>query len=672
MVYWSCSERYIVRLRPACVVSSALLALLAIVGCGGSSSGSTGGGTANPPFTYIVTTSAPSVTFPSTTVGSIATMAVTLTNGGTAPIVFNSIALNNTTATAFSQTSTCGTTLMVASSCTATITFAPTVAGPAAANLTFTDNATAGPQTVSITGTGAAAVSTISVPPSPFVNVTVGLPSPTLIITYTNLGTGAIVFSGVALAGANPSLFSLSTTCTGTLAPNAACTASVIFTPVTSGSFSASVVFSDNFPSGSQTVALTGSAIAIASAANTQDCSVATGFCPELNLLGDPLAPGGFHGYADPSMRKDPNSPIIYFAYSWARTLSDGTHVVDLHLASSANNGASFTELGPLYQSTQSTQTTSTAYNSVNDSSTETIDLLPVPLTGTNTGQTLWVQAHQSYLVKPQAGIYDQLNATSLISVSAVQLTAAQQASSSAAGAALLGLASAPEARLAAVSTDPNRNPTQSLAALSPATSKCGNFGQPALWYQAGTLYLALECSEITGTGQVDANELAHFLYSTTPSGPDASQWTWAYAGEFATGAQAAKLGALASENVAYQFFTEPEFALSKSGQLLLILTPSVFAPQTAQQPVIQYGCRTIPVTSLSPTGITLDTDAATGAPVVTSRITETDLYTAPNEGPAACTYEPAATSGVVIGRKYENDPTYGFYIYPVATGIFP
>ena len=280
------------------------------------------------------------------------------------------------------------------------------------------------------------------------------------------------------------------------------------------------------------------------------------------------------------------------------------------------------------------------------------------------------MQAHLSYLVKPLAGIYDQLNPTALISVTAVQLASPAAAT---AGTSLLALSSAAtgEARLGLSDTDATRNVTQNLGTLNANTAKCGNWGQPALWYQGGVLYLALECSEITGNGNIDANELAHFLYSTTPAGTDASKWTWAYVGEFATLAQAAKLGALASEGVSYQFFTEPEFALTKSGQLVIVLTPSIFAPASAQQPVIQYGCRVVPVT-LTPTSVALDIDATTGAPVVIAKTTEADLYTGVNEGPAACTYEPTSNLGIIMGRKFENDPTLGFYIYPVNSGIAP
>jgi hypothetical protein len=79
-----------------------------------------------------------------------------------------------------------------------------------------------------------------------------------------------------------------------------------------------------------------------------------------------------------------------------------------------------------------------------------------------------------------------------------------------------------------------------------------------------------------------------------------------------------------------------------------------------------------VPVTSLSPTGITLDTDTTTGALAVTGKLAESDLYSGVNEGPAACTYEPTAINGMIMGRKFENDPTYGFYIYPVNSNVLP
>ena len=530
-------------------------------------------------------------------------------------------------------------------------------------------------------GSSSAPVSTYSATTNPATltfSTPTGIASTAQTVMLTNSGSGALTLTGPVLSGAGSGGYAITANSCGTssasvmLAPSATCSVSLALSATSGGTFAATLSFSGNLTNSPQ-VTLTGATLTSATAANTADCSVTGGTCAPLfngtnptgQLPSDPIAAGGFHGYADPSIRKDPNSSAIYLAYSWAKSLTDGTHVVDLHLASSANGGSTWSEVGTLYQSVQTTQTSSTAYSSTDDSSTETVDLLPIPLTGASAGQTLWVQAHQSYLVAPKGGIYDQLNATNLISVTAVQLTSPAL---SGVGAALLALSSAPEGRLGAAGTDASRNVTQTLTTLSASTLKCANWGQPALWYQTGTLYLALECTEFTGNGQVDGNELAHFVHATTPSGTDASKWIWGYVGEFTTAAQAAKLGT--AEGASYSFFTEPEFVATKNG-LAILATPGAFAPQTSQQPVIQYGCRVIPV-ALTPTSVTLDTDATTGGPVVTATITEKDLYTGVNEGPAACTYDSDSSSGVIMGRKYENDPTYGFYIYPLATGINP
>jgi hypothetical protein len=594
-------------------------------------------------------------------------------------MTISGIAISGANSTSFGQAGTCGASLGAGASCAVTVSFSPTITGPLAGSLTFADNAAGSPQTVVLSGTGvAAAYSALIVPASiAFQPVTVGLSSAPQAFTVKNTGTGALTLTGISLSGGGFTVVGGGSCLIGSsLAPGASCTANVVSSPTASGNASANFIvqFSGTVSVSPSGAAVVGSGVATAIGANAVDCSVSAAHCPGTfspggQLATDPISAGGFHGYADPSMRKDPNSGLIYMAYSWPKTLADGTHVVDLHLSASADLGNTFTYVGPLYQSVQTTQTASSAYSAINDSSTETIDLLPVPLSGSNAGQTLWVQAHQSYLVAPKGGIYDQLDATSTISVSAVQL-----ASPAGVGAAtaLLGLSTAPEARLGAASTDASRNITQSLYGLATASQKCGNWGQATLWYQTGTLYLALECSEITGTSGIDANELAHFLYSTSPVGSDASKWTWSYVGEFATGAQAAKMGALGSEGVGYQFFTEPEFVQTTTGQLAILLTPSVFAPQSSTQPVTQYGCRLVPILALSPSGITLDTDATTGALVILSKVTEADLYTTPNQGPAACTYEPAAVNGIVMGRKFEKEPTLGFYLYPLSSGVAP
>ena len=108
-----------------------------------------------PSATPAVTVSPASLTFASETVGTTAmAQAVTVTNSGQATLTLTSI----TTSGDFAQTNNCGTSVAPGASCTIALTFTPTVAGSRTGMLTITDNASASPQTVALSG-GAAAVS---------------------------------------------------------------------------------------------------------------------------------------------------------------------------------------------------------------------------------------------------------------------------------------------------------------------------------------------------------------------------------------------------------------------------------------------------------------------------------------------------------------------------------
>jgi hypothetical protein len=95
-----------------------------------------------------------SVSFPSQTVGgSIAATAVTLTNSGAAALTVAVVTLDGANAGEFSQTDNC-TSVQPAASCTINVTFTPTSAGTATANLVVVDNAGTGSQSVLLSGTG--------------------------------------------------------------------------------------------------------------------------------------------------------------------------------------------------------------------------------------------------------------------------------------------------------------------------------------------------------------------------------------------------------------------------------------------------------------------------------------------------------------------------------------
>ncbi|HMD83519.1 MAG TPA: SBBP repeat-containing protein [Terriglobia bacterium] len=100
-----------------------------------------------------------SLSFSSQGVGTVsAPQNVTLTNTGTQPLTISQISTG--TASDFTQTNTCGAvnnTLAVNQSCTVSVSFSPVASGTRSGALTISDNATGSPQSVTLTGIGAAA-----------------------------------------------------------------------------------------------------------------------------------------------------------------------------------------------------------------------------------------------------------------------------------------------------------------------------------------------------------------------------------------------------------------------------------------------------------------------------------------------------------------------------------
>jgi hypothetical protein len=223
------------------------------------------GAAANTP---IVTLSPTTLTFASTTVGSTsAAQTVTLTNTGTAALTITGVTLTGTNTGDFAQTNTCPVspaTLAANANCTISVTFKPTATGARSANVSIADNATGSPQTVPLTGTGAAAGTpavTLNPTSLSFAATTVGSTSAAQTVTLTNSGTGALTITGVSLTGANPGDYAQTNTCPlspATLAANASCSLSVTFKPTATGARSASVSIADNATGSPQSIALSG------------------------------------------------------------------------------------------------------------------------------------------------------------------------------------------------------------------------------------------------------------------------------------------------------------------------------------------------------------------------------------------------------------------------------
>ena len=233
-----------------------LVGLILLAGCGGGGGPSASTAPAGP----VVSVSPSTLTFASQAVGTnSAPQLVNVTNSGTATVTFTSITVGSN----FSETNTCSSSLAAGSSCTASVAFTPTATGALTGTLTFTDNASNSPQTVSLSGTGTAPAVMLSSTSLTFAGQPVGTTSAAQSVTVTNSGTAPLSFTGIAATG-DFAVAASGTTCS-TSAPVAAggnCVINVTFTPTATGTRSGSLTLTDNAPGSPQMVSLTGTGTA--------------------------------------------------------------------------------------------------------------------------------------------------------------------------------------------------------------------------------------------------------------------------------------------------------------------------------------------------------------------------------------------------------------------------
>ena len=161
---------------------------------------------------------------------------VTITNTGTVDITLNGLTLGGNDLTQFANpATTCGATLTVGTSCTASVTFTPTSVGAKSASLTVNVAAPAVGKSTTLTGTGTAPALGLSAALA-FGNQTVNVASLPKAVTVTNTGTAPLTISTIGVSGADAALFAATNVnCPigpATLAAGANCTVNVVFTPV--------------------------------------------------------------------------------------------------------------------------------------------------------------------------------------------------------------------------------------------------------------------------------------------------------------------------------------------------------------------------------------------------------------------------------------------------------
>src|SRR5713101_3018314 len=204
-----------------------------------------------------------SVPFSSITVGqSSSSKLVTLTNTGDQALSVNAIALAGADSSDFVATPNCSvpTVLSPNATCTVSVVFSPTAAGPRQATLTVKDNAPGSPQSILLSGNGVSPVPTVTLAPGSlsFATTTLGSSSPVQNITVTSSGSAPLHISSVLPSGANPADFQVNGACSGAYPSGSSCSIAVTFSPVGAGQRTASLIISDDAANSPQSVQLTG------------------------------------------------------------------------------------------------------------------------------------------------------------------------------------------------------------------------------------------------------------------------------------------------------------------------------------------------------------------------------------------------------------------------------
>ena len=204
-----------------------------------------------------------SLPFGSLSVGtSSAAQPITLTNTGNAALSITSISVSGSNASDFTQNNNCGSSVAAGSSCTINITFKPTATGTRSASVSIADSATGSPQSITLSGTGAAPAANISTTNLSFGSLSVGTSSTAQALTLTNTGNAALNITGISVTGSNASDFAQTNNCGSSVAASTSCTISVTFTPSSSGGRAASLAISDNATGSPQAVSLSGTGAA--------------------------------------------------------------------------------------------------------------------------------------------------------------------------------------------------------------------------------------------------------------------------------------------------------------------------------------------------------------------------------------------------------------------------
>ena len=203
-----------------------------------------------------------SLSFGYTAVGTTSRAdSVRLMDTGNAALSIKSITITGADAGDFAQSNNCGNSVAPRANCTISVTFTPSASGIRTGTLTITDNAAGGSQALSLTGIGTAPLINLSPSALSFAARSVGTTSAAQIVNVRNVGQVVLNITALGITGADAGDFALTGSCGGSIAPEGGCTIGITFTPMASGSRTASVSITDNAGGSPQTVRLLGTGL---------------------------------------------------------------------------------------------------------------------------------------------------------------------------------------------------------------------------------------------------------------------------------------------------------------------------------------------------------------------------------------------------------------------------
>ena len=192
---------------------------------------------------------------------------VTVTNNNNVTVNFGSIAITGTNSADFAKaTDTCTPSVAAGAQCSVSVTFTPSVAAAEAATLVFTDDDLNSPQNVSLSGTGSNSPGVGLAPTGlDFGNQLLATTSAPMTVTLTNTGAAALTINSFAASGdfaATSTGASACPTSPATLAAGGTCTINVTFTPTASGARTGTLSLTDNAGGSPQIMTLSGNGTA--------------------------------------------------------------------------------------------------------------------------------------------------------------------------------------------------------------------------------------------------------------------------------------------------------------------------------------------------------------------------------------------------------------------------